>query len=38
MEVRFTDDENGLLEQAFQFRESQTEEQRAVLMSTKSAP
>jgi hypothetical protein len=31
MEGRFTDDEKGLLEHAFQLRESQTEEQRAVM-------
>ena len=31
METRFTDDEKGLLEQAFQVRESQTEEQRAIM-------
>ena len=31
MESRFTDDEKGLLEQAFQLRESQTEEQRAMM-------
>jgi hypothetical protein len=31
METRFTDDEKGLLEQAFQLRESQTEEQRAIV-------
>ena len=29
MDPRFTDDEKGLLEHAFQLRESQTEEQRA---------
>jgi hypothetical protein len=31
MEARFTDDEKGLLEHAFQLRESQTEEQRAIM-------
>ena len=31
METRFADDEKGLLEQAFQLRESQTEEQRAIM-------
>ena len=31
METRFNDDERGLLEQAFQLRESQTEEQRAIM-------
>ena len=31
METRFTDDEKGLLEHAFQLRETQTEEQRAVM-------
>ena len=31
MENRFTDDEKGLLEQAFQLRESQTEAQRATM-------
>ena len=31
METRFTDDEKGLLEQAFQLRESQTEEERAAM-------
>ena len=31
MENRFTDDEKGLLEQAFQLRESQTEEERATM-------
>jgi hypothetical protein len=31
METRFTDDEEGLLEQAFRLRESQTEEQRAIM-------
>ena len=31
MEPRFTDDEKGLLEHAFQLRESQTEEQRAIM-------
>jgi hypothetical protein len=31
METRFTDDEKGLLEHAFQLRESQTEEQRAIM-------
>ena len=31
MEPRFTDDEKGLLEHAFQLRETQTEEQRAVM-------
>ena len=31
MENRFTDDEKGLLERAFQLRESQTEEQRALM-------
>jgi hypothetical protein len=33
MENRFTDDERGLLEHAFQLRESQTEEQRAIMRS-----
>ena len=31
MANRFTDDEKGLMEQAFQVRESQTEEQRAIM-------
>jgi streptomycin 6-kinase len=31
METRFTHDEKGLLEQAFQLRESQTEEHRAIM-------
>ncbi len=31
MEVRFTDHEKGLLEHAFQLRESQTEEQRTIM-------
>ena len=31
MGTRFTDDERGLLEHAFQLRESQTEEQRAIM-------
>lgn len=31
MDARFTDDEKALLEQAFQIRESQTEEQRAAM-------
>jgi hypothetical protein len=31
MKARFTDDEKTLLEQAFQLRESQTEEQRATI-------
>ena len=31
MESRFSDDEKGLLEHAFQLRESQTEEQRAIM-------
>ena len=31
MENRFTDAEKELLEQAFQIRESQTEEQRAIM-------
>jgi hypothetical protein len=31
MENRFTDDEKGLLEQAFQLRESQTDEERATM-------
>lgn len=31
MENRFTDDEKGLLEQAFHLRESQTEEERATM-------
>ena len=31
METRFSDDEKGLLEHAFQLRESQTEEQRAIM-------
>ncbi len=31
METRITDDEKALLEQAFQLRESQTEEQRATI-------
>jgi hypothetical protein len=31
METRFTDDEKGLLKQAFQLHESQTEEQRAIM-------
>ena len=31
METRFSDVENGLLEQAFQLRESQTQEQRAIM-------
>ena len=31
MNARFTDDEKALLEQAFQLRESQTEEQRATM-------
>ena len=31
METRFSDDEKGLLEHAFQLRESQTEEQRASM-------
>ena len=31
MEGRFHNDEKGLLEQAFQLRESQTEERRAIM-------
>ena len=31
MEPRFTDDERGLLERAFQLRESQTKEQRVIM-------
>jgi len=31
MDNRFTDDEKGLLEQAFHLRESQTEEERATM-------
>jgi len=31
MGTRYTDDERGLLEHAFQLRESQTEEQRAIM-------
>jgi len=31
METRFTDDEKGLLEHAFQLREGQSEEQRAIM-------
>ena len=31
MERRFTDDEKALLEQAFHLRESQTDEQRALM-------
>ena len=31
METLFSDDEKGLLEQAFQLRESQTEEHRAIM-------
>ena len=31
MVTRFSDDERGMLEHAFQLRESQTEEQRAIM-------